>query len=206
MNITRPSKPNHKGSATLFQNPILERMTRTHIAIPVTIFLVIAAGLLWYGFTNGFLNLLSAVGLFIAGWLIFSLIEYSAHRFIFHMEPDTDLKANIQYKFHGNHHDYPKDKDRLAMPPIVSLLLASGFFFLFRLIFGIWAFGIVAGLLFGYAMYLSVHYIVHAYPPPKNFLKALWVNHSIHHYKDHDVLYGVSSPLWDYVFGTVPKK
>lgn len=163
---------------------MLERLTRTHIAIPVSIFIVIAAGLLWYGFTHGFLDLLSAVSLFVFGWLIFSLIEYMAHRYIFHMEPDTPMKASIQYKFHGVHHDYPKDKDRLAMPPIVSMLLASFFFFLFRLIFGTWVFGIVAGLLFGYALYLSVHYAVHAYPPPKNFLKMLWINHSIHHYKD----------------------
>ena len=29
----------------------------------------------------------------------------------------------------------------------------------------------------------------------------------LHHYADDDeVLYGVSSPLWDYIFGTVPKK
>ena len=206
MNATRPSKPSHKGTATLFQNPVLERLTRTHIAIPVGIFLVIATGLLWYGFAHGFLNLLSAIGLFVFGWLIFSLIEYLAHRYVFHMETDTPLKENIQYKFHGVHHDFPKDKDRLAMPPIVSLLLASGFFFLFKLVFGTWVFGIVAGLLFGYALYLAVHYIVHAYPPPKNFLKALWVNHSIHHYKDHERAFGVSTPLWDYVLGTMPEK
>lgn len=199
-------KPNHKGSATLFENPVLERLSRTHIAVPVSIFLVIAAGLLYYGFTHGFIDLLSAFGLFLLGWLLFTLLEYLAHRYIFHMHTDTPFKETIQYKFHGVHHQYPKDKERLAMPPIMSLLISSLLFFVFRLVFGNLVFGILAGLLFGYALYLLVHYAIHAYAPPKNALKILWVHHSIHHYKDHDRAYGVSSPLWDWILGTMPKR
>ncbi|WP_066835768.1 sterol desaturase family protein [Rufibacter ruber] len=199
-------KPSHKGSATLFKNPVLERMTHTHIALPISIFLVIATAALVYGFYYGFLGLLSAVGLFLAGWLMFSLVEYMAHRFIFHMAPTNEFKRKVQYTFHGNHHDFPKDKTRLAMPPIVSLFLASFFFFVFKLIFGSMVFGIVAGFLFGYALYLFVHYAVHAYAPPKNFLKTLWIHHSIHHYKDPERAYGVSTPLWDWVLGTMPER
>jgi len=199
-------KPNHKGRAQIFQNPVLERLTRTHIALPISIFIVIAVGLIIYGITYSFISVLEAVGFFLLGWLIFSLIEYCAHRFVFHMDTDTPVKARIQYTFHGNHHEYPKDKERLAMPPIVSLFIASFFFFVFKLIFGQFVFGVVAGLLFGYAMYLFVHYAVHAYAPPKNFLKQLWIHHSIHHYKDPNVAYGVSSPLWEYILGTMPKR
>jgi sterol desaturase/sphingolipid hydroxylase (fatty acid hydroxylase superfamily) len=199
-------KPNHKGRAQIFQNPVLERLTRTHISLPISIFIVIAIGLIYYGITYSFISVLEAIGFFLLGWLIFSLIEYCAHRFVFHMDTDTPVKARIQYTFHGNHHEYPKDKERLAMPPIVSLFIASFFFFVFKLIFGQFVFGVVAGLLFGYAMYLFVHYAVHAYAPPKNFLKQLWIHHSIHHYKDPNVAYGVSSPLWDYILGTMPKR
>ncbi len=199
-------KPNHKGRAQIFDNPVLERLTRTHIALPISIFVVIATGLVYYGVTHGFIGVIEALALFVAGWLLFSLLEYVAHRFLFHMDTNTPAKAKIQYTFHGNHHDYPKDKDRLAMPPIVSVFIASLLFFVFKLVFGVFVFGILAGVLFGYAMYLFVHYAVHAYAPPKNFLKTLWVHHSIHHYKDPSVAYGVSSPLWDYVLGTMPKR
>lgn len=199
-------KPNHKGRAQIFENPVLERLTRTHIALPVTIFIIISVGLIYYGLTYGFIGVLEAIGLFFLGWFIFSLMEYAAHRFIFHMDTDTPVKARIQYTFHGNHHEYPKDKERLAMPPIVSVLIASFLFFVFKLIFGPLVFGVVAGVLFGYALYLLVHYAVHAYAPPKNFLKTLWVHHSIHHYKDPEVAYGVSTPLWDYLLGTMPRK
>jgi 4-hydroxysphinganine ceramide fatty acyl 2-hydroxylase len=199
-------KPNHKGTAQLFQNPVLERLTRTHIAVPISIFIIISIGLLTYGFKHGFINVLSAIGLFLLGWFMFTFLEYMAHRYLFHMDTDTEIKKNIQYTFHGNHHDYPKDKDRLAMPPIMSLFIASLFFFIFKLIFGTFVFGIVSGLLFGYAIYLFVHYAVHAFAPPKNFLKTLWIHHSIHHYKNDDKAFGVSSPLWDWVFGTMPER
>ncbi|WP_187264027.1 sterol desaturase family protein [Pontibacter beigongshangensis] len=199
-------KPNHKGRAQIFQNPVLERLTRTHIALPIIIFISIAGGLIYYGITYSFINVVEAFGLFLVGWLIFTLLEYLAHRFVFHMDTDTPLKKNIQYTFHGNHHDFPKDKERLAMPPIVSVFIASLLFFIFKLMFGPLVFGIVAGLLFGYALYLFVHYAVHAFAPPKNFLKVLWVHHSIHHYKDPEAAFGVSSPLWDWVLGTMPGK
>ena len=106
---------------------------------------------------------------------------------------------------HGFHHDYPKDKKRLAMPPIVAVLIATGLLFLFKMVLAEYAFAYLAGFVVGYAMYLVVHYTVHMYAPPRNFLRALWVNHSIHHYSEDDVLFGVSQPLWDYVFGTMPK-
>ena len=199
-------KPNNKGTTQVFESPVLEKLSRTHIAVPISIFILISIGLITYGFIHGFITVVSAIGLFFIGWFMFTFVEYMAHRYIFHMETDTDLKKDIQYKFHGVHHDYPKDKDRLAMPPFVSLFIASVFFFIFKLIFGQFVFGIVSGFLFGYALYLFVHYAVHAFAPPKNFLKTLWIHHSIHHYKDDNAAYGVSSPLWDYILGTMPTR
>jgi 4-hydroxysphinganine ceramide fatty acyl 2-hydroxylase len=92
------------------------------------------------------------------------------------------------------------------MPPPMSILLAAFFFFLFYLLLNTNVFGFLPGMLTGYASYLFVHYIVHAYPPPQNLFKHLWINHAIHHYKDNKVVFGVSSPLWDYIFGTMPEK
>jgi sterol desaturase/sphingolipid hydroxylase (fatty acid hydroxylase superfamily) len=71
---------------------------------------------------------------------------------------------------------------------------------------GDFVFAFLPGFLVGYASYLGVHYMVHAYQPPKNFLKTLWINHSIHHYKDGEIVFGVSSPLWDYIYGTMKEK
>lgn len=199
-------KPKHKGTKKMFDNPLLERMSRTHIAVPITIFITISLGLLYYAFIYTTLSPLLIPFLFLSGFLFFSLLEYMAHRFLFHMETNTSIKKKIQYSLHGVHHEFPKDKDRLAMPPPVSLVLAFSFFCLFYALMNTNVFGFLPGMLTGYASYLFVHYIVHAYQPPKNFFKSLWVNHAIHHYKDNSVVFGVSSPLWDYIFGTMPKK
>ncbi len=204
--MSEKKSPDNKSKRTdtvvMFKNPILERLSRTHVSIPISIFFVYAGGLLYWSIASIQLNTGAIIGLFLTGWVSFTLVEYLAHRYIFHMSVHNKLRKKLQYAFHGVHHDYPKDKDRLAMPPVMSITLSTILLFAFKLVMGNSVFAFLPGFLVGYAMYLSVHYIVHAFPPPKNFLRQLWVNHSIHHHKDDSIIFGVSSPLWDYVFRT----
>jgi sterol desaturase/sphingolipid hydroxylase (fatty acid hydroxylase superfamily) len=204
-NINSIIRPKN-GTKKVFDNPILERLSRTHISIPISIFVLISTGLLWYAYLYTILQLSMIPVLFLSGFIFWTLLEYGAHRYLFHMKADSETKRKLQYTMHGVHHEFPKDKERLAMPPILSLFLAGVFFAIFYGLMNTKVFGFLPGMLCGYASYLFVHYIVHAYAPPKNFFKELWINHSIHHYKDNTVVFGVSSPLWDYVFGTMPKK
>ena len=204
--IGRLDKPDNFGSAKMFSNPVLEKISRTHILVPITLFMAISSVSFYYGVTSTGIPLGIGLLVLIAGLFAFTFVEYMMHKHFFHMEPDTPLKDKLQYTVHGVHHDYPKDKDRLAMPPFVSAAYAAIFYLVFTLIMGNYALYFLPGFLLGYTAYLGVHYIVHAYNPPKNFFKALWVNHAIHHYKDPDTSFGVSSPLWDYILGTMPKK
>lgn len=196
-------KPQNKGTKQLFNNPILEKLSRTHIAVPLIIFFSYATGLLYWNVTHTSLSSLVTIGLFFVGFITFTWVEYNVHRYVFHMKTYTALRAKMQYTMHGVHHEFPKDKDRLAMPPLVSITIGTVLLLIFKVIMGDFVFAFLPGFMVGYASYLAVHYMVHAYPPPKNFLKALWVNHSIHHYKDGEVVFGVSSPLWDYLYGTL---
>lgn len=199
-------KPQNKGTKQLFKNPVLEKLTRTHISVPLVIFFSYAGGLLYWSVTHTDLSAGLTTLLFFLGWLAFSWVEYMVHRHVFHMATYTKWREKLQYTMHGVHHEFPKDKDRLAMPPLLSVTLATILLLLFRLIMGDFVFAFLPGLLVGYASYLSVHYMVHAYQPPKNFLKALWINHGVHHYKNGEIVFGVSSPLWDYVYGTMKEK
>lgn len=201
----RPAKPSSKGTKVLFKNPIIERLSRTHISIPVSIFITCSVLMIYWAVSNNLLLAGSIVGLFLFGLLLFTFIEYLVHRYVFHMITDTKLKERIQYMAHGVHHDFPKDKTRLAMPPIVSALIVTILFLVLRLLIGDAVFAFLPGFITGYSAYLSVHFTVHAFQPPKNFMKILWINHGIHHYKDHERAFGVSSPLWDYIFRTLPK-
>ena len=197
-------KQKFKGSGRIFENAFLERLTHTNIAVPITIFMSYAVVLLYWSFDHQYMGIGKTIVVFIGGTLAFTLIEYLMHRYLFHLPPTSELNKEIAYKLHGIHHDYPKDKSRLAMPPYVSLALATLFLLLYNQLMGNAAFSFTAGFVVGYAGYLSVHYMVHAYQVPKNIFKKLWVHHGIHHHKRPDKAFGVSSPLWDYIFRTMP--
>ena len=171
--MTTEIKPQGKGTRQLFRNPILERLTRTHIAVPLTIFFMYSSGLLYWSITHTSLSAVTTVGMFFLGMLAFTWVEYNMHRYIFHMSPSTERKAQMQYTMHGVHHEFPKDKTRLAMPPVLSITLSTALLFVFRMIMGDLVFSFLPGFLVGYAAYLAIHYMVHAFQPPRNFLKFL---------------------------------
>ncbi|HZJ19013.1 MAG TPA: sterol desaturase family protein [Pricia sp.] len=137
--------------------------------------------------------------------LVFTLIEYLTHRYVYHLEPHSHAREEFGYKIHGIHHEYPKDKKRLAMPPIIALLLAVFFFVLYSALMGEFVFGFLPGFSMGYTSYLCIHYCVHTFKVPHNFFKILWHHHAIPHYRQPDRAFGVSSPLWDHVFRTMPR-
>ena len=199
-------QPKNKGSKRLFTNPILEKLSRTHISVPLTIFFVYSAALLYWNVTHTSLSAWASIGMFLFGFITFTWIEYIVHRYVFHMGTFTALREKIQYTVHGVHHEFPKDKSRLAMPPLLSITISTVLLLLFRLIMGDFVFSFLPGMLVGYAYYLSVHYMVHVYQPPKNIFKWLWINHAVHHYKDGEYVFGVSSPMWDYIYGTMKEK
>ena len=68
-----------------------------------------------------------------------------------------------------------------------------------------WVDPLFAGLLTGYLVYDMTHYATHHLAMKWGFLKFLKRYHLLHHYKTPDDRYGISSPLWDFVFGTRPK-
>ena len=142
--------------------------------------------------------------LFPLGMVAFSLVEYLIHRFLFHFTPANEKQAQVKYSLHGVHHEFPRDKDRLAMPPLISLGVAGVFYLLFWLLLGdrVWLF--FPGFVSGYSTYLIIHYAIHRFRPPANFLRYLWKHHSLHHYKSDDYAFSVSLPIWDVIFKTMP--
>lgn len=188
----------------VFKNPWLEKLTRTHISIPVGMFFLYAAGLIWYTKVATDLSNTLIIALFFGGWFLFTFAEYVIHRYAYHPPEEYELSSKIAQTIHGVHHDYPKSKKRLALPPLLTVVVGTILLFLFELILDKYSFSSLAGFMVGYAFYLLVHYAVHIFRPPNNFLKKLWANHAIHHYSNNEILYGVSSPLWDYIFRTLP--
>ena len=198
-------KIKNKGQARLFRSDYMEMMTKTHPIVVYCMYFPVIAFMLYYGATHKGLSVGLELLLFLGGTLFWTFFEYLMHRFLFHMVVESPRAKKIVYTMHGVHHEYPRDKERLFMPPVPSLILAVIIFSTMYYIMGWRALSFFPGFLFGYICYGSMHYAIHAFAPPK-FMKALWRNHHLHHYKAPEKGFGVSSVLWDVVFGTVPKK
>lgn len=190
----------------IFKNPLLEALTKTHIAIPLTLFWTAGILTLWHSVANLGIAWGTALVFFAGGIILFTLVEYLMHRFLYHIPAGTEKRRRFQYVIHGVHHDHPRDKARLAMPPLLSIVLAVLFITLFRAVIGPNGYAFGGGFLFGYSTYLLAHYAIHVYKPPKNMLGIIWKHHNLHHFVGDDGAFGVSTPFWDYVFGTMPKK
>jgi len=63
-----------------------------------------------------------------------------------------------------------------------------------------------SGFILGYLAYDYTHYHVHHHVPKTQFGKKLREHHMRHHFQDHRYGFGVSSPLWDAVMRTLPRR
>jgi sterol desaturase/sphingolipid hydroxylase (fatty acid hydroxylase superfamily) len=194
-----------KASPPMFESRLLDRFTRVHPAVPVLIYLPVITVLFVMG--AGRVGLLSAIGLALGGYAVWTLTEYWLHRIVFHFEPEQGIGARLHWMIHGVHHDHPNDPLRLVMPPSVSIPLALAFWGLFVLVLGTpWAHVFTAGFLAGYLAYDMTHYHVHHHRPRTRLGKLIRELHMRHHFQDDTKGFGVSAPFWDYVFGTPQKR
>ncbi|MDH7463450.1 sterol desaturase family protein [Chitinophagaceae bacterium 26-R-25] len=196
-------KIKNKGQARLFESQYLEMLTKTHPLVIWGMYIPIICFLLYHAHTKLDFDITTVLLVFLGGLFFWSFFEYLAHRFLFHFVTDNPKAQRIVYVLHGNHHEYPRDKERLFMPPVPSLILASIIFSLQYLALRGYTFMFFPGFMLGYLLYGSMHYAIHAWNPPFKWMKPLWRNHHLHHYKNDHMGYGVSSTIWDHVFGTM---
>lgn len=190
-----------KGEIRLFKNALLERLSKISPVTVLAVYLPLIILAIWKSFALGIATGPFAA-LFLSGIAFWTLFEYFFHRYVFHFTPHGNFQERISFLFHGVHHQYPNDKKRLVMPITLSLAIALLLFTIFGIIFGQWVWAFWAGFALGYLAYDMTHYSIHHFKPPK-LLKNIWKAHIDHHYRDSNKGYGVSSPFWDRVFGTL---
>jgi dihydroceramide fatty acyl 2-hydroxylase len=204
-NEAEPRSAKLAASPPLFKSEFLNFFSRVHPAIPAIVFVPVIVAMEWIGAAKGY-SVLELIGLMAIGGFIWTLTEYWLHRLVFHWEPDNAFGRRMHFIIHGIHHDHPNDKMRLVMPPSVSVPLAALFLFGYWAIFGDAGFPIFGGFMLGYLVYDYTHYYVHHFVPKSNLGKKLREQHMRHHFQDHRYGYGVSSPIWDVAFRTLPKR
>ena len=201
---------NSEDSIRMFKNDLMESLSKVHYSVPLFIFIPVIIFFSVQAFTNN-IGLAGFALFFFIGLMVWTTTEYLLHRFIFHYHPSSEFGKKIHFIFHGVHHDYPKDRKRLVLPPSASIPLATAFYFLFSLLFQpsqLYAF--FSGFLLGYLIYDMLHYAMHHYNFKSGIMKKIKQHHMLHHYHDPEKGFGVSTALWDNIlrsqFSDRPKK
>lgn len=187
-----------------FESDFWEFLTRTvWWAIP-TIWLPVVCYVLSISASKGLT--FPQIGLIVAfGVLTWTLLEYTLHRFLFHIQTKSYWANTAHYLLHGCHHKHPQDGLRLVFPPTATAILLVPLWKLLHLLATpATAPAILGGILFGYVMYDITHYYLHHGQPKEPTFKHLKKYHLNHHFRIQDKGYGITSSLWDKVFGTLP--
>lgn len=187
----------------MFETPLIERFSRIHPATPFVFWLPVLGFLAYRASAQG-VGLLMGVGLGLAGVLLWTLTEYVLHRYLFHYVGPRPWQRRMYFVLHGVHHDFPQDATRLVMPLGASIPMGATFYFGFQLILG----SVVTDPLFvgfglGYLAYDGMHYAIHHFRMSSRFGRWIKRHHMVHHHTGSNTRWGVSSPLWDWVFGTM---
>ena len=155
---------NKNETVRMFESDFMELFSRVHPATPLVLYLPVVGSMLYLALWRQKLSFLVVAGFFLLGVLLWTLLEYVIHRYVFHYEPKTRVGKRLHYIIHGVHHDYPNDARRLVMPPSISVPLAFLFYGMFLLIFARFTSSAFAGLVFGYVCYDMLHYATHHFP------------------------------------------
>lgn len=196
-----------KGQGIIFENSFLEPLTKAPPQVSAITYSLLAFGLLLIGYWYQVVNTFWMGALIYVGAIFFwTFFEYFAHRYLFHIDeyfPDSEFASKLAYTLHGVHHEYPRDKERLIMPPVPGLMILGILYLVFLLILGNYVYVFLPGFVTGYLLYTRIHFKIHS-PPIPSYLKANYKHHSLHHYKYPEKAFGISTTLWDRVFGTMP--
>jgi sterol desaturase/sphingolipid hydroxylase (fatty acid hydroxylase superfamily) len=132
-----------------------------------------------------------------AGLLLWTLMEYTLHRNALH-------RWRYFSPMHALHHAAPLAFIGTPTWMSVSILVIAIFVPTW------WGFGfnvadgLIVGVMVGYWWYGVVHHVIHHRPQrrPAGYFNNLRTWHMRHHYSPKGGNFGVTTSLWDHVFGT----
>lgn len=188
----------------LFRSDFLEWFTRTSLRAILLFWVPLSAALIAAGLRLGDFSAAAALALAVAAVAAWTLFEYLFHRFLFHLDPRIPGGERMSFLMHGVHHADPADASRDVMPIVASVPILAALFLAAAAIFPLAGCLVFFGV-FGYAYlaYDVTHYACHQFRLRGRIGGALKRHHLAHHYVDDTRNFGVSSPLWDRLFGTV---
>jgi len=142
--------------------------------------------------------------LLLFGFLSWGLLEYVLHRFVFHFDAASVFGRNSVYSAHLTHHENPKSTEYLFASLQISLPIATAYWLVAWAVLGTLraASYLFIGLVAGYLCYESLHFLAHQGRSRLPLFRYIKKYHLLHHYRTPDQRFGVTSPLFDLLFGT----
>lgn len=196
-----------RDSVRLFESDFMERMSHVNPIVPALIWIPIIAVLIYRSFAVHGNSLLDFALYGCLGIFVWTFIEYTLHRFVFHYPAKSAFGNRMVYLMHGLHHEDPADPTRLVMPPVPAAIYALLLFPAFRYFVGAtYVEAFIAFFLVGYLAYDYTHYYIHHFTPRTALGRFLKKHHLLHHFADYESRWGVSNPVWDFVFGTAESR
>lgn len=200
--VNRPEN----GQPRFFENSVAEHLTKTPWWVVPMIWTPFYVWCLVKAFCEYQVALPMLLSDALFGVLLWQAFEYVVHRFLFHSRCTSYWGITIHFLFHGNHHKYPMDKERLVFPPFpAAFVMAAVYFILLSGLAAKHRLAVFGGMGLGYILYDCCHYACHHSRQTVPFFEYLRSRHLEHHYRDHDNVYGISSTVFDAIMGTDKK-
>jgi len=144
------------------------------------------------------------VWLWLGGILSWTLLEYGFHRLLLHGEIRNPTLRGFISASHIGHHRAPRDPKQILVKPSFGIVIST---MVLAILYAVtWSpfktAGLMVGIWSGFLYYEAVHYRVHMSLRNSHLLQHQRRAHFHHHFSNSQRCFGVTSPLWDYVFGT----
>ena len=136
---------------------------------------------------------------FVLGLVLWTFLEYVLHRWAFHERVLGMAVAREHIEHHAKVDYFAPLSVKLAIAvPIVGTIFALGLLFTAAT----FASGLVIGVLSGWIVYEVIHRRIHVAAPLNGYGRWARRHHLSHHLGNAKLNHGVSTPIWDHVFGT----
>lgn len=136
----------------------------------------------------------------VVGALTWSLLEYVIHRWLGHSRIARSNPFGVEHIAHHSRGNYFAPTWKKALSALVFMALVAPL--------AVWAVGLTHGLAYAgglvgfYIAYEVLHRALHTWEGLGPFGRWARRHHFYHHFHDPSMNHGVTSPLWDAVFGT----
>ena len=201
VNRPEPGKPR------FFRSSVAENCSKVKWWVVPLVWLPFFSAVLWYGQRAHDIGAPALLAWLAVGVVAWQGMEYAIHRWVFHATFTSYWGLTFHFLFHGCHHKYPMDAERLVFPPLpASWFIAATYAVLASLLPARHALPLFAGIGYGYVAYDCLHYAIHhsgkGLARRLLLMRYLQTRHLHHHYKNHALSFGISSTYLDLLLGT----